>query len=59
MLFRQAGENNSNNKIFQLWQQDNHPIECGSPTILRQKMDYVHENPLSCSWSKYLLLLVA
>lgn len=46
MLFRQAGENNSNNKIFQLWQQDNHPIECGSPTILRQKMDYVHENPV-------------
>src|SRR6185369_2417499 len=45
-LFRQAGENNSNNKIFQLWQQDNHPIECGSPTILSQKMDYVHENPV-------------
>jgi len=45
-LFRKAGENNSNNKIFQLWQQDNHPIECGSSTILRQKMDYVHENPV-------------
>jgi putative transposase len=45
-LFRQAGESNSNNKIFQLWQQDNHPIECGSPTILSQKMDYVHENPV-------------
>ena len=45
-LFRQAGENNSNNKIVQLWQQDNHPIECGSPTILRQKIDYVHENPV-------------
>jgi len=45
-LFRQAGESNSNNKIFQLWQQDNHPIECGSPTVLSQKMDYVHENPV-------------
>ena len=45
-LFRQAGEENSNNKIFQLWQQDNHPIECGSAIILRQKMDYLHENPV-------------
>ena len=36
-LFRQAGAENSNNKFFQLWQQDNHPIECGSVSILRQK----------------------
>jgi len=40
-LFRQAGENNSNNKIFQLWQQDNHPIECESPTILSQKIMFM------------------
>ena len=45
-LFRQAGEENSNNKIFQLWQQDNHPIECGGVNVLRQKMDYLHENPV-------------
>lgn len=27
--FRQEGENKSNNKIYQVWQQDNYPIEVG------------------------------
>jgi REP element-mobilizing transposase RayT len=26
-MFKRAGEKNSNNKYFQFWQQDNHPIE--------------------------------
>ncbi|MGC4023609.1 MAG: transposase [Cyclobacteriaceae bacterium] len=44
--FRQEGESNSNNKMFQVWQQDNHPIECGNAVVLRQKMEYLHENPV-------------
>lgn len=45
-LFKEAGDANSNNIVYQFWQQDNHPIECDTPEILKQKMDYVHENPV-------------
>ena len=45
-LFKEAGEANSNNIVYQFWQQDNHPIECDTSEILKQKMDYVHENPV-------------
>jgi len=37
---------NSQNLEFQLWQQDNHPIELFNPTILHQKLDYTHYNPV-------------
>ncbi|MEJ7609910.1 MAG: transposase [Ferruginibacter sp.] len=48
MLYRfaRAGKYNSNNKDFQFWQQDNHPIELFTPGMLKQKMDYLHENPV-------------
>jgi REP element-mobilizing transposase RayT len=45
-LLRNAGEENSNNKIFQFWQQDNHPVLCDTTDMLKQKMKYVHENPV-------------
>jgi len=45
-MFERAGKRNSNNKSFQFWQQDNHPIELTNPGILKQKMDYLHENPV-------------
>ena len=45
-MFERAGKRNSNNKVFQFWQQDNHPIELSNPGMLKQKMDYLHENPV-------------
>lgn len=45
-MFDRAGKKNSNNKDFQFWQQDYHPIELSTPAILRQKMNYLHENPV-------------
>ena len=45
-MFGRAGERNSNNKEFQFWQQDNHPIELSTPLMLRQRLDYLHENPV-------------
>ena len=45
-LFRKAGEENDNNKIFQFWQQNNHPVLCDKPDMLKQKMNYIHENPV-------------
>ena len=49
-MFRAAGEANSNNKCYQLWQQDNHPVACSSASILSQKMNYLHENPVKAGF---------
>jgi len=45
-LFSEAGKMNNNNKDYQFWQQDNHPIELFSPLVTIQKIDYVHNNPV-------------
>ncbi|TVR38057.1 MAG: transposase [Cryomorphaceae bacterium] len=45
-LMERAGKKNSNNKSFQFWQQDNHPIELWDNYILNQKLDYIHNNPV-------------
>ena len=44
-----AGKQNSNNRNFQLWQQDNHPIELSTEKMMHQKLDYLHDNPCG-SW---------
>ncbi|MEO8769020.1 MAG: hypothetical protein ABI402_03015 [Ferruginibacter sp.] len=45
-MFERAAKRNSNNKDFQFWQQDNHPVELCNPGMLKQKLDYLHENPV-------------
>ena len=45
-MFERAGKRNSNNKDFQFWRQDNHPIELSTPVILKERLDYLHENPV-------------
>ncbi len=45
-LFRSAGKNNSNNTNFQVWQQDNRPIELSTGEMARQRLDYIHNNPI-------------
>ena len=45
-MFKRAGAKNANNKIYQFWQQDNHPIELSSLSMMQQKLDYIHENPI-------------
>jgi REP element-mobilizing transposase RayT len=45
-MFKRAGEKNSNNKYFQFWQQDNHPVELYGYETLKQKLNYLHENPV-------------
>jgi len=50
-LFAQAGKANSNNKIYQLWQQDNHPIELDPHlNLFEQKLNYIHQNPVTAGW---------
>lgn len=43
-MMKRAGKKNSQNVCFQLWQQDNHPIELYDLKILHQKLDYIHYN---------------
>jgi putative transposase len=45
-MMERAGTKNSQNINFQLWQQDNHPIELFDQKILHQKLDYIHNNPV-------------
>jgi REP element-mobilizing transposase RayT len=41
-----TGLNNGNNKDWQFWQQNNHPIELSSNKIINQKLEYLHFNPV-------------
>lgn len=45
-LFSYAGKNNANNTNFQFWKQDYHPIELNSATKTKERLDYLHENPV-------------
>jgi len=45
-MMKRAGKKNAQNESFQLWQQDNHPIELFDLKILHQKLDYTHYNPV-------------
>jgi REP element-mobilizing transposase RayT len=45
-IFRVAGQENSNNKKYQFWQQNNHPIEVGHSDKIDKALEYIHENPV-------------
>jgi REP element-mobilizing transposase RayT len=46
VVFGKAGNSNPNNKTFQVWRQDNHPIELYTNSVIDQKMEYIHMNPV-------------
>jgi REP element-mobilizing transposase RayT len=52
-FFRQAGEQNSQNKIYQFWQQDNHPVVLISIAVAYQKLEYIHANPVRAWFVEY------
>ena len=45
-LFREHGENNSRNKNYQFWRQNNQPQELYSSAFIFQKINYIHNNPV-------------
>lgn len=56
-MFERAGKRNSRNSEFQLWQQDNHPIELSTNELMDQRLSYIHNNPVEagyvddpCTW---------
>ncbi len=48
--FHRAGQANSNNTHYQLWQQHNKPIPLYSAEVLYQKLDYIHNNPVKAGF---------
>ncbi len=46
IVFRYHGKYNSNNKVYQVWQQHNRPMMCVTPYFTRQKLNYIHNNPV-------------
>jgi len=45
-MMNRAGEKNSNNTGFQLWQQHNQPIELSTNKIAHQKLNYMPARPV-------------
>jgi len=45
-LFQKAGRHNNHVTRFQFWQHNNHPIELWSKKLIRQKINYIHRNPV-------------
>jgi REP element-mobilizing transposase RayT len=46
-LFRSNGQRNSNNEVYQFWQQDNHPVCLDNAEMMNQRLDYLHNNPVA------------
>lgn len=46
-LLKKAGSGNQKNKEYQIWRQDNHPIELFSNKLIDQKLEYIHNNPVA------------
>ena len=49
-MMERAGKMNSNNNDWQLWQQDNRPIELYTYSVIKQKLDYIHNNPVKAGF---------
>ena len=52
-MFGRAGKRNSNNEVYQLWQQNNHPIELATIEMVEQRLNYLHENPVTAGFVAY------
>lgn len=46
-IFKQCGAENSRNTTYQFWRQENQPKELYSPVFSVQKLQYIHNNPVT------------
>ena len=44
-MFERAGKKKSNVSKYQFWQHQNKPIGLWSDEVIKQKLDYIHNNP--------------
>jgi REP element-mobilizing transposase RayT len=45
-MFERAGKKQGNVSKYQFWQHHNQPIELWSEKVIKQKIDYIHNNPV-------------
>lgn len=45
--FQYYASRHSRNEKYQLWEHDNHFVELSSAAFTQQKIDYIHQNPVS------------
>jgi REP element-mobilizing transposase RayT len=48
--FEFAARSNVRSAEFQFWTHENHAIEIQSPYFTKQKVDYIHKNPVRAGW---------
>lgn len=51
-MMEEAGKKRANITKYQFWQHDNHPIELWSTPVIKQKVDYIHNNPVKAGLAK-------
>jgi len=49
-IFEREGLYNPNNTDWQLWQQHSHPIDLSDPFMSKQRLDYLHNNPVKAGF---------
>jgi len=51
--FRDAASKHVRNKEFQVWMHHNHPIELSSNKFIRQRLNYIHNNPVAAGMVEF------
>ena len=49
-MFEREGKKKANISRYQFWQHNNKPIELWSPAVIKQKIDYIHNNPVEAGF---------
>ena len=45
-IFESQGEKSSSNQTIKIWMHENHPVPLDTNSMMTQKLDYIHENPV-------------
>jgi putative transposase len=45
-LFKRAASESGKHAKYMFWQNDYHPVELSTNLLLRQRLDYIHNNPV-------------
>ena len=49
-MFEKAGKKKSNVSKYQFWQHHNKPIELWTTKVIKQKINYIHNNPVTAGF---------
>lgn len=49
-MFKRAGRDKGNIDRYQFWQHHNKPVELWSEKVIKQKVDYIHNNPVEAGF---------